>query len=510
MDLTSPRCFQAPTFISSSVVKTPHLALVLFLCLCFYLPNWVLVTVLLSSGFWRVIQEPPLESSTSFYGKSKTNPFAENFPDPLCKLNLKETAEFVKSFPLPPPSIGCPESNRSNFLDSSAQRREGVTSVVTHKKVLEAPPTPGRPVFSFSVGNLSRKNFPSKWDDAEKWLISSSCHDSPAHNTTKVSNAKQCDNFKQQQMEVAKAVSSFQRSSSLNNHNSSLKGGLGSMDVLPKDKFVDDIEPIMPNLKYMEPTREGFLFQNSACEAMKDAGTDQCHQIEHKDVGTEMTPLGSSTTSRCHTPFKYPSPARHNTPENRSGPLALGHTSSTISTIDITQLQECHLAKLQLGTQYDSVASTWNSREDEEMEISKSLRHFDNVYAGNGYREGMSEPRAAAWEEEENNKCCLRYQREEAKIQAWVNLQSAKAEAQSRKLEVKIQKMRSNLEEKLMKKMAVVHRKAEELRAEARQQHTDQIHKATNQAQKMISRHNPHFSGHISCGCFPCSNHNRS
>lgn len=29
-----------------------------------------------------------------------------------------------------------------------------------------------------------------------------------------------------------------------------------------------------------------------------------------------------------------------------------------------------------------------------------------------------------------------RYQREEAKIQAWVNLQNAKAEAQSRKLEV--------------------------------------------------------------------------
>jgi hypothetical protein len=31
----------------------------------------------------------------------------------------------------------------------------------------------------------------------------------------------------------------------------------------------------------------------------------------------------------------------------------------------------------------------------------------------------------------------IRYQREEAKIQAWVNLESAKAEAQSRKLEVK-------------------------------------------------------------------------
>lgn len=31
-----------------------------------------------------------------------------------------------------------------------------------------------------------------------------------------------------------------------------------------------------------------------------------------------------------------------------------------------------------------------------------------------------------------------RYQREEAKIQAWVNLQNAKAEAQSRKLEVNL------------------------------------------------------------------------
>jgi hypothetical protein len=30
----------------------------------------------------------------------------------------------------------------------------------------------------------------------------------------------------------------------------------------------------------------------------------------------------------------------------------------------------------------------------------------------------------------------FRYQREEAKIQAWINLESAKAEAQSRKLEV--------------------------------------------------------------------------
>jgi len=66
--------------------------------------------------------------------------------------------------------------------------------------------------------------------------------------------------------------------------------------------------------------------------------------------------------------------------------------------------------------------------------------------------------------------------------------------------------MRSNLEEKLMKRMSVVHRKAEEWRAEARQQHLEQIQKATEQAQKMIHKHNSHFSKPSSCGCFPCNN----
>lgn len=73
------------------------------------------------------------------------------------------------------------------FLDVSAdqRRREGVSSVT--KRHSEGPSTPGRPIFRFSTsGNFSsRKSFPSKWDDAEKWLNgSSSCHDSPAHHHT--------------------------------------------------------------------------------------------------------------------------------------------------------------------------------------------------------------------------------------------------------------------------------------------------------------------------------------
>ncbi|KAJ7951434.1 Remorin family protein [Quillaja saponaria] len=476
MDLSNPRRFQAPS-------------------------------VFVSHG------ESPIEGHMSFYGKSKENPFAEAFHGPLCKLNLKETSKFVKSFPM---SNGNTES-RGFVNDTAERRREGVNSVTQWK--VEAPSTPGRPVFSFSsVATLARKNFPSKWDDAEKWLISNgSCHDSPSHNiklSEPSKSTKLCDNLKQQieglaeksrvtQERVSKAVTSFQGPQPLNSHkyNSGTFNGIsGSTDIVLKDKFTDNVEQILPDIRYLEPTKEGFPFRNPVVETMKDACTEVVHEVHHRDVGTEMTPLGSSTTSRCHTPFKSSSPARHNTPASRSGPLAPGSSDS----IDMAQLQDCHLAKLHLGTQFDSVTSNWSSKEEEEEEISKSLRHYET---GNACQKTASDSRTAALEEEEKTRCYLRYQREEAKIQAWLNLQNAKAEAQSKKLEVKIQKMRSDLEEKLMKRMSIVHSKTEEWRASARQQHLDSIQKVTEQARKMLkTRHNPHFSSHSSCGCFPCNN----
>ncbi|MBA0663646.1 hypothetical protein Gotri_003527 [Gossypium trilobum] len=476
MDLASPKCFQAPLLFPSN-------------------------------------GEPGVETNASLYGQSNGNPFADTFSDPLCKLNLKETSEFVKSFPMA--ASNTTTTTTTTGLDVSMQRRRGVNSVTTQRRVLETPCTPGRPVFSFSGGNLARKSFPSKWDDAEKWLISSSCHESPAHTIKSLLESskvtKQCDNFKQQAEVFAeksrvteeKITKVVKGPVSLEHHNPTrgFSGIPGSTDVFLKDKFTDEVEPILPNFRCSEPSREGFLFRNSVSETMTDAGTEMYHDVKHKDAGTEMTPLGSSTTSRCHTPCKSSSPARHNTPANRSGPLASGNSNSSNSTIDISQLQECHLAKLQLGSQYDSITSNWSSREEEEEEVSKSLRHFET---GSACRKSVSDSRTPAWEEEERTKCCLRYRREEAKIQAWVNLQNAKAEAQSRKLEVKIQKMRSKLEEKLMKRMAVVHRKAEEWRASAQQQHAEQMQKPNNIL--ISNRSNLQFSGNISCGCFPCNN----
>lgn len=129
-----------------------------------------------------------MEGRRSFYGKTKGDPFVDTFYDPLCKLNLKETSEFVKSLPM---------ANNVSCSVSTQRRTEGLNSV-TQRRVMESPSTPGRPVFGFSVGNLLRNNVPSKWDEAEKWLVCSPCNDSPSH-TLKPSEPtrmlKQCEVF---------------------------------------------------------------------------------------------------------------------------------------------------------------------------------------------------------------------------------------------------------------------------------------------------------------------------
>ncbi|XP_074299988.1 uncharacterized protein LOC141631184 [Silene latifolia] len=322
----------------------------------------------------------------------------------------------------------------SNYINST-QRRKSTEVFMNNNspnlRKLETPTTPGRPVFSFSV---ARKSIPSKWGDAEKWLVNgSSCHESPArhsvtnhhsisnhtHNFIFGSNKNVIKPRLSCDAAIAEKVSRFIQekeeviSSSIPFNGVTLPAGLPLKDhkLDNADKYTDEIEPFTLNFKYSEPTTEAFLFKSHKLHSdqMKDACTEmipykevQYKEVQHRDFGTEMTPLGSSTTSRCHTPFKSNSPARHNTPSSRSGLLAL---TSKPSAIDMAQLQECHFAKLQIGsTPFDSVTTNWSSREEEKEEISKSLRHFEL-----GRRSvSVSESRACVWEEEEKTKSCLR------------------------------------------------------------------------------------------------------
>ncbi|KAK9151158.1 hypothetical protein Syun_009467 [Stephania yunnanensis] len=65
--------------------------------------------------------------------------------------------------------------------------------------------------------------------------------------------------------------------------------------------------------------------------------------------------------------------------------------------------------------------------------------------------------------------------REEAKIIAWENLQKAKTEAAIRKLEIKLKKKSSSSMDRIMKKLRLAKRKAQEMRTSILDNKSQQI-----------------------------------
>uniref|UniRef100_A0A0D9XU70 Remorin C-terminal domain-containing protein n=1 Tax=Leersia perrieri TaxID=77586 RepID=A0A0D9XU70_9ORYZ len=437
-------------------------------------------------------------------GGGSSNPFGPTFSDPHCNLNLKETSDFVRtSFPM----ATMARSNSSNGTTNNGGRihsynhetstasssSSSSASAQRRRAEQQVPATPGRPLMFFNSSSpahhhqllvSARRSVPSKWEDAEKWLRQASSETGHHGKGSKLQNG---GGQEEKKVSVRRSVDA--EVSALAFYTAP------AAEVFLKDKFTDNVEP----------SKESFVFttKNTAVAAAAAGGGGE---LDHRrDIGTEMTPLGSSTTSRCHTPIKSTSPARHNTPASRSGPLVPYNAGGGQ---DISDLADCHLAKLELGEKFDAMLINWSSKEEEEEEVSKSLRHFEATVAVDKRGGGAADCR---WEDDDRAKSCIRYQREEAKIQAWINLESAKAEAQSRKLEVKIQKMRSNLEEKLMRRMTTVHRRAEEWRATAQAQHLQQLKRAAEQVRRAkATSHHHHHHHHLagnnaSCGCFPCN-----
>jgi len=99
-------------------------------------------------------------------------------------------------------------------------------------------------------------------------------------------------------------------------------------------------------------------------------GSERCLQ----GSGSQGCWYGDDVSWKLHNFKKSLSPVLHVTPASKSGPLSLANHNSTTSTIDLIRLKECHFAKLQVETQYNSVTSLWSSREEEEKEISKLIQ----------------------------------------------------------------------------------------------------------------------------------------
>ncbi|KVH97859.1 Remorin, C-terminal [Cynara cardunculus var. scolymus] len=213
------------------------------------------------------------------------------------------------------------------------------------------------------------KPTPSKWDDAQKWLVNLSRVGDKNHSNTE-----------------------------------------------PRDSNADDRRLIAPVPKKDYPSSEdeeqtdANLIQYGAIETKKvDFGDSMCvRSICVRDMGTEMTPMASQEPSRSATPVRATTPAARS-------PIASGSS---------TPVRPCPNAASTVAPKVDASGTTRFGRESEETYVENV------VETRNPNPDSKLDPletRAMAWDEAERAKYMARIAEEKrAKAEAILNEKAIK------------------------------------------------------------------------------------
>ncbi|KAM7277599.1 hypothetical protein ACFE04_004733 [Oxalis oulophora] len=187
-------------------------------------------------------------------------------------------------------------------------------------------------------------------------------------------------------------------------------------------------------------------------DGVKDAATDVSRTVSRRDMATQMSPDGSARFS----PNRGPS-----------------FSATTPSILPIIELPGVHSSKPEVrDVQVDErVTVTRWSKKNRSKIPGKSTDIVED------WRKKDVSGRSS-WEIE-SAKSISNSKREEAKIAAWENLQKAKAESAIRKLEMKLEKKRSSSMDRIMNKLRSAQRKAQEMRSSAQ---TNQMAKNSEKA----------------------------
>ncbi|KAL8253570.1 hypothetical protein R6Q59_031791 [Mikania micrantha] len=258
------------------------------------------------------------------------------------------------------------------------------------------------------------KPTPSKWDDAQKWLVKLS------------------------------------RGGEKSNSNSE-----------PRDSNADDRRLIAPVPKKGYSTSEHeeggdeimvqyteIEIKNVDCDDPMWRSNDNSGSVVRsvcvRDMGTEMTPMVSLEPSRAATPVPATTPAARS-------PIASGSSTPVRPcvkgghTIDVGGITR--FGRERVGPNGENVVESKMGNQDSKL--------------------NPLETRAMAWDEAERAKYMARYKREEVKIQAWENHEMRKAEMEMKRMEAKAERLKSRAQEKYTNKLASTRRIAEEKRAKA-------------------------------------------
>lgn len=177
--------------------------------------------------------------------------------------------------------------------------------------------------------------------------------------------------------------------------------------------------------------------QDDKQQGQREATSVISSPIIKKDVATQMSPEDSILSSPK---------ARHSCSSLPSGHLikeASSHIKPEIRDVQVD----------------DQVTVTrWSKRHVTRGSDKRSTNIIE-------WRKKTIETRAPSFDEKERERCMSKCKREEAKITAWENLQKAKAEAAIRKLEMKLEKKRSSSMDKILSKLRSAQKKAQDMRS---------------------------------------------
>ncbi|XP_072955620.1 uncharacterized protein [Typha angustifolia] len=319
------------------------------------------------------------------------------------------------------------------------------------------------------------KPMPSKWDDAQKWLVGlSGGGRDHTHAKTKPRNSNADDR------RLLHSLSQRGRDS-CSSADGALEYDLRLSIVNQDDGETKKIDCDQPYGRGSNPVEDATLAVRSVCL---------------RDMGTEMTPIASKEPSRTGTPLRASTPVLRSPISSRSstpGRCHQGAQQHESYQNGMRNMERNGEPPVAFGTPN---RNGWpsNGRSEGEINGSKIAEYIGSEQIGG--KPTSLESRAMAWDEAERAKYTARYKREEVKIQAWENHEKRKAEMEMRRLEVKAERMKSRAQEKLTNKLAATRRIAEEKRANAEAKLNDSAARTSEKADYI--RRTGHFPSSFS------------
>ncbi|CAL9163293.1 unnamed protein product [Musa hybrid cultivar] len=362
---------------------------------------------------------------------------------------------------------------------------------------------------------------PSKWNDAEKWIINrqiaspSVKKKTPAqkqgsHQTSSLCRLETDSTIAEHKASVVQALDSMR-----NEFNQT-----ASQDVVEKFSFV----PHASNNKAVESvdsspysgtsgscSRSGEEVNHQEFSIMKRHASEPTvvppmQSVSMRDIGTEMTPvptpLGSITPTRSSI-SSLPSTPRQGVASQLSteemkdteqdSKTKGGKDKLTEREMQLKIRREIAALGIQLGKM--NIAS-WASKEEVEQ-CSPSPKALVADPTEKEYKAC-----AAAWEEAENTKHMARYKREEVKIQAWECRWKAKIEAKTKSIEAKAERVRARALEKMAEKLAMTRRQVDEKQAAAQARMNKQASRTAHKAVHIRRTGQIPSPNYLCCGGF--------